>query len=47
MTLEQAVEVITKNFNTNEMVFIVVGDARTQLKPLEKLGLGKPILVKL
>ncbi len=47
MTLEQALEVITNNFNTNDMVFIVVGDARTQLKPLEKLGLGKPVLVKL
>ena len=28
------------------MYYVVVGDAKTQLKELEKVGLGKPILVK-
>lgn len=45
MTVEQAKEVIQKNLNVNEMVFVVVGDAKTQMKPLESLGLGKPVLV--
>ena len=45
MTLEQAKEIIKKNLNVNEMVFVVVGDAKSQLKPLESLGLGKPVLV--
>lgn len=45
MTLEQAKETIARNLNVNEMVFVVVGDAKTQLKPLELAGLGKPILV--
>jgi hypothetical protein len=25
---------------------VVVGDAATQLKPLEKIGFGKPVLIK-
>ena len=45
MTIEKAKEVIQKNLNVNEMVFVVVGDAKTQMKPLESLGLGKPVLV--
>lgn len=45
MTVEQAREMIEKHMRAGDMVFIVVGDAKTQLKPLEKLGLGKPILV--
>ncbi|NCB18862.1 MAG: insulinase family protein [Bacteroidia bacterium] len=45
MTVEQAREMMEKHMRAGDMVFIVVGDAKTQLKPLEKLGLGKPILV--
>jgi zinc protease len=30
----------------DRMYYIIVGDAETQMKQLEKLGLGKPILVK-
>ncbi len=45
MTLEEAKAVISRNLNINEMVIVVVGDAKTQLKPLEAAGLGKPILV--
>ena len=28
------------------MYYVVAGDAATQLKALEKVGLGKPVLVK-
>jgi zinc protease len=27
------------------MIWLVVGDAKTQLKPMEKLGFGKPVLL--
>ena len=46
MTVEQAKAVIAKNMDPNELIYVVVGDAKTQLKPLESLGLGKPILVQ-
>lgn len=45
MTLEEAKAAISRNLNINEMVIVVVGDARTQLKLIEAAGLGKPILV--
>lgn len=45
ITLEQAKEIIKKNLNINEMIYVVVGDAKSQMKPLESLGLGKPVLV--
>ncbi len=45
MTVEQAKAVIAKNIDTNEMVYVVVGDAKTQLKPLNSLGLGNVILI--
>jgi len=28
------------------MHYVVVGDASTQMKPLEKIGFGKPVPVK-
>jgi hypothetical protein len=28
------------------MIYLVVGDAATQMKPLEKLGLGEVILIE-
>jgi hypothetical protein len=28
------------------MYYVVAGDATTQLKELERVGLGKPVLVK-
>lgn len=45
MTLEEAKAAVSRNLNINEMVIVVVGDARTQLKLIEAAGLGKPILV--
>ncbi len=35
-----------KYLDPDKMYYIVVGDAATQMAPLEKLGLGKPILLK-
>ncbi len=45
MTVARAKEVIAKNLIPADLIYVVVGDAKTQLKPLEALGLGKPILV--
>jgi hypothetical protein len=28
------------------MYYVVAGDAKTQIKDLEKVGFGKPVLVK-
>jgi zinc protease len=27
------------------MIYLIVGDAKTQLEPLRKLGLGNPVLL--
>jgi zinc protease len=34
-----------KYLNANQMIYLVVGDAATQLQKLEQLGFGKPILL--
>ena len=39
MTLERAQEVIAKYLDINKMAIVVVGDAKTQYKPLTELGL--------
>lgn len=46
MTVERAKEIIAKNLVPADLIYVVVGDAKTQLKPLEALGLGKPIMIK-
>jgi zinc protease len=46
LTVEKQLEVAKKYIDPSKMYYVVVGDAKTQLKPLEKVGLGKPILVK-
>ena len=46
LTVEKQLEIAKKYINPSKMYYVVVGDAKTQLKPLEKVGLGKPILVK-
>jgi zinc protease len=45
MTLDQLKALAIKYIDPAKMYFVVAGDAKTQIKPLEKLGLGKPILV--
>jgi zinc protease len=39
-------ELVNKYIDPSKMYYVVVGDAKTQLDDLEKVGLGKPILVK-
>ena len=46
LTVAKQLEVAKKYIDPSRMYYVVVGDAKTQLKPLEKVGLGKPILVK-
>jgi len=46
LTIEKQLELANKYINPSRMYYVVVGDAKTQLKDLEKVGLGKPILVK-
>ncbi len=47
MTLEKHKELAQKYINPDKMIYLVIGDAKTQLKPLKKLGLGKPILLNI
>ncbi len=46
MTIEEHKAITDMYIVPDKMYYVVVGDATTQLKPLEKLGFGKPILVK-
>ncbi len=46
MTVKDVSTLASKYLDTSKMVFLVVGDAKTQLDRLEGLGFGKPILLK-
>ena len=46
MTVEEDKTITDKYINPDKMYYVIVGDASTQEKPLEKIGFGKPILVK-
>lgn len=46
MTLEEHKAITSRHIDPDRMYYVIVGDAQTQLKPLEKAGLGKPVLVK-
>jgi zinc protease len=46
MTIEEHKVITDKYIVPDKMYYVVVGDASTQMKPLEKIGFGKPILVK-
>jgi len=45
MTLEQAGKTISQYIDTDKMIYLVVGDAQTQLSRIKDLGLGEPILL--
>ncbi len=45
LTIEKDLELANKYINPARMYYVVVGDAITQIKDLEKVGLGKPLLV--
>jgi len=46
MTVEEHKAITNKYIVPDQMYYVVVGDAATQLKPLEKIGFGKPILIQ-
>jgi zinc protease len=46
MTVEEHKAITDKYIIPDKMYYVIVGDAATQMKPLEKIGFGKPILVK-
>jgi zinc protease len=45
LTTDQINETVQKYIDPMKMYYVVVGDAKTQMSNLEKLGLGKPVLV--
>ena len=45
MTVEDIKTLSEKYLNPNKMIYLVVGDAATQLDKLEALGFGKPELL--
>ena len=44
LTVEKQLELAKKYIDPSRMYYVVAGDAKTQLKELEKVGFGKPIL---
>ena len=46
MTVEEHKAITDKYIVPDKMYYVIVGDAATQMKQLEKIGFGKPILVK-
>jgi zinc protease len=46
LTAEKLTGLAKKYIDPSKMYYVVVGDAKTQLDELEKVGLGKPVLVK-
>jgi zinc protease len=45
MTIEEHKAITDKYIVPDRMYYVIVGDAATQMKPLEKIGFGKPVLV--
>ena len=45
MTVESHNELVKKYIRPNEMIYLVVGDAATQLDGMKSLGFGDPILL--
>lgn len=46
LTTDQMNAIIQKYIDPSKMYYVVVGDAATQFTALEKLGFGKPVMVK-
>ena len=47
ITVEDIKGLAEKYLNPNKMIYLVVGDAKTQMHKLEGLGFGKPILLNM
>jgi zinc protease len=46
MTIEEHKAITEKYIVPERMYYVVVGDAATQMKQLEKIGFGKPVLIR-
>ena len=46
LTEEQHIELAKKHIDPDRMIYLVVGDTATQMKSLEKLGLGEVVLIE-
>jgi zinc protease len=46
LTVDKVNETVKKYIDPMRMYYVVVGDAKTQFKGLEKVGLGTPVLLK-
>lgn len=46
MTVKQIAELSNKYLDPNKMIWLVVGDAKTQLPRLKELGFGDPVVIK-
>jgi zinc protease len=46
MTVQQIKDLSQKYLNTDKMIWLVVGDAKTQLPRLKELGFGDPVLIQ-
>ncbi|HPT22629.1 MAG TPA: pitrilysin family protein, partial [Bacteroidales bacterium] len=47
ITIDEHKAIVEKYIDPDRMYFVIVGDAATQMKQLEKIGFGKPVLIKL
>jgi zinc protease len=45
ISLEDIKTLSSNYLNTDKMIYLIVGDAETQLQKLEQIGFGKPILL--
>ncbi len=45
MTIEEIQRLTGKYLNADEMFYLIVGDAKTQLQKLEQIGFGAPVLL--
>ena len=45
MTVNDVKTLIDKYIKPSQMIYLIVGDAATQLERLEELGFGKPVLL--
>jgi len=46
MSIDNHKELAQKYINPDKMIYLIVGDAKTQFKQLEQLGFGKPVLIE-
>lgn len=45
LSMEKARGIIKNNLNEQQMIYVIVGDAATQLERIEELGYGKPVVL--